>query len=259
MKNLCLIRRGHLGDVLLTEPIARYFRSRYDQVFLATNYLQAQALLQATYSGFIPYPELERCNIPFHRTIHLEYEPYPHLSYMEGYACAAGITLEKAFPLVHTDWPDIIGEPYLLLAPGTSRWMQSVRHWGDDHFESLRQRLEAHSGLRVIVLEERYGFTDMLSLIRHCRLFIGNDSGPGIIAQCFNKPALVIFGGTDPGKVLFSPAATALYHPLYDCIGCKQRSRHTEIVCASPLCLTELGVDRVFGPAMEYLAAATQE
>jgi len=259
MKNLCLIRRGHLGDVLLTEPVARHFRRQYDQVFLATNYPQVQLLLHATYSGFIPYTELESCTIPFDQVIHLEYEPYPHLSYIEGYACAAGITLENAFPLVHRDWPDIIGEPYLLLAPGTSRWMQAMRNWGDDNFESLRQRLEAHSGLRAVVLNERYGFTEMLSLIRHCRLFIGNDSGPGIIAQCFGTPALIIFGGTDPDKVLFSPAATALYHPLYDCIGCKQRSRHTEIACASPLCLTELGVDTVFGSAMERLAFMAQE
>lgn len=251
MTRICLKRWGNLGDVLMTEPVGRYFRGLYDEVYLATNYPQARYLLGDTYDAFIPYDD--DGSLHFDRVIKLKYEYHPHLPYLHALHLSAGLTPGNNLPRVKSDWPKTVPGSYVLLAPDTSDWAKPVRTWPRQNFDLLKESLETSLGIKTVLLESHHSFTDMLSLIAHCRLFIGNDSGPGIIAQCFGRPSLVIFGGTDPQKVLFHPKAKALFHSGYDCIGCKQRSRHTDIICASPLCLTELSVETVLEAAGQLL------
>lgn len=253
MSNICFVRKGHLGDVLMTEPVARHFKGMYEHLYLASDYPQAKHLIGGTYTGFIPYDSVESCGVPFDRIIWLEYELYPEMPYIPAYARSAGIVLDDYSPAVETGWPRMEPGEYVLLACETSHWARSIRDWGKPKYRELKEMLEQQCGIKAILLESHYGFTEMLSLIRHCRLFIGNDSGPGIIAQCFKKPSLILFGGTDPGTVLFSSTAHAFFHKGLDCIGCKQISRHTEICCASPFCMTDLSASSVLDAAKELL------
>lgn len=245
MKNICLIRTGHIGDVILTEPIARHFKSKFDNVYLATDYIQAKFLLGNTYTDFIKYDELESCGIEFETKITLVYELTPKLSYIEGFANSANIILTDKIPIINSEWENIIESEYILLAPNTSGWITSMRNWGEHKFNELKRKIEDNFKIQVVLLENRYSFTEMLSLIRHCKIFIGNDSAPGIIAQCFNKKSFVIFGATHPKYVLFNENATTILGKIA-CIGCKHISRHTEIQCASPLCITNLSVNQVY-------------
>ncbi len=245
MKNICLVRRGHLGDVILTEPIARYFKSKYDNVYLATDYIQAKCLLDGTYTDFIRINELDECKIEFESKITLTYELTPALNYIEGFANSANIVLKNKIPIVNSDWKNVVGSEYVLLAPSTSSWVYSMRNWGVENFRKLKDRIETAYKIQAIILEIKYSFTEMLYLIRHCKLLIGNDSAPGIISQCFNRNSFIIFGATHPKYVFFNKNANAIFAEL-DCIGCRHISRYTEIECASPLCLTELTVESVF-------------
>jgi hypothetical protein len=243
-----------LGDVLLTEPLGRYFRAHYDQVFLATGYPHARHLIGHAFTGFLPYTILPYCTSSFDGgIIDLEYERYPELNYIDGYARAANITLDDRTPVVNRDWPVMKKGDYVLLAPGTSPWMELQRNWGYDNFNRLKEKISMEWGLPVVVLDPSYNFTEMLSLIRHCRLFVGSDSGPGIIAQCFQKESIILFGCTNPRTVLFSPKARPVFHEEMYCIGCKPRSNYAEIICGSPVCLTGLEMDVVFRAVSDYL------
>lgn len=245
MSSICLIRSGHLGDVIMTEPIGRFFRTRYDKVYLATDFLQAKLLIGDSYTDFIKFGELESCHIEFDKQIILNYELSPNLNYIEGYAKSADIVLEDKIPKVNNKWENIISGDYVLIAPNTSHWVYAMRNWHKENFKHLKEKIEKEHHIRVVVLEKNFSFTQMLSLIRNCKMLIGNDSAPGIIAQCFNVESTIIFGATHPKNVFFNPNAKAIFREI-DCIGCRHVSRHTEIECASPLCLSELTVDSVF-------------
>lgn len=245
MSRICLIRSGHLGDVIMTEPIGRFFRTKYDEVYLATDFIQAKQLIGDSYTDFIKFSELENCSIVFDKQIILNYELSPNHNYIDGYAKSADISLIDRIPQVNTAWERIIEEDYVLLTPHTSYWVYAMRNWGDENFKYLKEKIENEFGIRVIVLDKKYSFSEMLSLIRHCKMLIGNDSAPGIIAQCFNVKSAIIFGATHPKYVFFNKNATSIFRDI-DCIGCRHISRHTEIECASPLCLIELSVDSVF-------------
>lgn len=239
------MRSGHLGDVIMTEPIGRYFRNHYDRVYLATDFMQAKMLIGDTYTDLISYSHLNDSPMKFEKKIVLNYELSPQCNYIDGYARSADISLSDRIPKVKDQWERIIDEDYLLLAPHTSYWVHSMRNWGEENFRRLKDLIEMKLDMRVVTLDKHYSFIEMLSLIRHCKLLIGNDSAPGIIAQCFDIPAVIIFGATHPRYVLFNQRARPIHRDM-DCIGCRHISRHTEIQCGSPFCMTELDLQEVY-------------
>lgn len=258
MNRICLIRSGHLGDVIMTEPIGRYFHSQYDEVYLATDFIQAKLLIGDSYTDFIKFSELESCSMEFDRKIILNYELSPNSNYIEGYANSANIILSDKIPKVKSDWQNILEDDYVLIAPHTSYWVYAMRNWGEEKFMQLKNRIECEHKIRVVILSKEYSFTDMLSLIRHCKMLIGNDSAPGIIAQCFNIKSAIIFGATHPKYVFFNQNAKSIFRNI-DCIGCRHISRHTEIECGSPFCLSELTVETVFDSISPTLKTILQQ
>ena len=53
----------------MTEPIGRFFHSQYDEVYLATDFIQAKLLIGDSYTEFIKFSELESCSIKFDKKI----------------------------------------------------------------------------------------------------------------------------------------------------------------------------------------------
>jgi ADP-heptose:LPS heptosyltransferase len=119
-----------------------------------------------------------------------------------------------------------------------------MRTWSHDKFRLLATQVERTFGLSTVLLEKSYTFMEMLSLIEHSALFIGNDSGPGVIAQAYGRPAFILFGATDHSKVLFSSRAHAVYADV-GCNGCKQWHRNSLIECNSPQCLEQISVEHI--------------
>jgi heptosyltransferase-2 len=119
-----------------------------------------------------------------------------------------------------------------------------MREWPLQSFLRLADRLTTLAGVPIVVLDATVGFDDMMSLVEHCDFFVGNDSGPAILAQCFSRPTFVIFGATDPALVLLHEDAVGIWKPV-GCNGCKHYARHTDVECATPLCLATLTVDDV--------------
>ena len=245
MSSLCIIRKGHLGDVILTEPIAREFKKHFDSVYLCTEYLQTEYLLANTYDGFIPYSQKENLNNLFDKVLVIIYETHPDLHYIDAYAKSVGITLSDKMPRIRTGNPKTIEGDYCLIAPFTSYWIKAMRQWPLDNYMHLKRLMEERYNLKVIMLDEKYSFMEMISLIESCTFFVGNDSGPAIISQCYGRNSFIIFGATHPNAALFGSNATSISINL-DCIGCKHFTRHTEIECATPLCIQELPVHYVF-------------
>ena len=112
--------------------------------------------------------------------------------------------------------------------------------------------LKREHGLEVVFLQPEHAFDEMLGLIEHCCLFIGNDSGPAIVAQAYNRPSLIIFGTTDPSKVIFSSNAQPITIEV-GCNGCRQRNPKLIVECNSPICLNSVTSDLVLRRARGLL------
>ncbi|HWY63419.1 MAG TPA: glycosyltransferase family 9 protein [Rhizomicrobium sp.] len=254
MSTLHVVRKGHIGDVIITEPVVRVLKRQFNRALLYTHYIEAGRLLEI-YDDVLPY-DLKPAEVtrPGDAIFNPLYEVFPGANHLDGYARAAGVTLEDRLPRVKSGWPRIGSGRYGLIAPETSNWMRDMRQWPLERFTELKSRLQAALGFAFVLLGPSHSFCDMLSLIEHCDLFVGNDSAPAILAQSWRRPAFVICGSTRAMRVLLDPSAVGIEHEV-GCNGCKDFARHTDIGCASPICLTELTVDKVHAVIMEKFRA----
>lgn len=252
---LCILRSGHMGDVLIIEPVVASLRRSYAHVTLFTDYPDAAEL---TGAFDIVRPYLEHLQIQageFDRVLRLVYEIYPGVNHLDGYARCAEVALGHRVPRVRPPPPPLIDEPYGLIAPSTSDWVRQMRQWPRERFDSLSKILEERLGYPFHMLEATYSFNEMVSLVAHCRIFVGNDSGPAILAQCYGRRCFVIFGATSPERILLSGTALGISHDV-GCNGCKHFTRHMdEVECASPLCLDLLSVEEVAEQVISSLAS----
>lgn len=87
-----------MGDVILTEPIARGLRTRYKSITLFTEYLNVGRLLEG-YDDVRNYSELTTLKASNHvDQLILTYETYPNLHYLDGFAKCTGIILPDRMP-----------------------------------------------------------------------------------------------------------------------------------------------------------------
>lgn len=247
IKSICLVRSGYLGDVIMTEPIAKFLSKYVDNIYLATKIENAE-LMFSTYDRIYKCGQINSGEIDCDIMIKLIYElSNNQKTYIQGYMESIGfgeISI-KDIPALKSDWDNIIEGEYILIAPFTSWWEEKERNWGYKKFIELSKLLEAKYNVRCIILEKNYSFSEMMSLIRHCKFFIGNDSGPAIIAQSFKKRAFIIFGATHPDYIHKSEYTVSIHdrnrHKL-----CKHNSRIEELSCCEEFCMDRISVNKVF-------------
>ncbi len=164
------------------------------------------------------------------------------------------------------------GEIIVAIHPGARKKM---RQWKPDRYAQVAQRLREKYHASIILLggtgeenllediEQKMGFPavlkscnlsllDMAAVFSECRIFIGNDSGPGHIAAAVGCSTLSLFGPNypticrpyiDSGKVIFKNL---------DCCGCRQE----ESLCVRPdnTCMDLIEVDEVWLTLQKMLA-----
>lgn len=246
VNSVCLIRSGYLGDVIMTEPIANFLLKYVDKIYLATEIKDA-GLILSTYDKIFNCGQVNLGEIDCDIMIKLIYElSNNQKTYIQGYMESIGFGDVSIvdIPTLNSDWNNIIKGEYILIAPFTSWWEEKKRNWGYKKFIELSKLLEVEYNIKCVVLEKHYSFSEMMSLVRHCKFFIGNDSGPAIIAQSFKKRAFVIFGATRPDYIHMSEYTIPVYdknrHKL-----CRHSSRKEEMDCCEEFCMDRIGVSEV--------------
>ena len=132
-----------------------------------------------------------------------------------------------------------------MIAPFTSSWQENKRNWGYEKFLDLLNLLESTYNIKCVILEKNRTFSEMVSLVKHCYFFVGNDSGPAIIAQSFNKKSFIIFGATQP-KYLHLLESTVLIYDKNRHKLCAHKNREEEINCCEEFCMKKITVEKVF-------------
>jgi hypothetical protein len=247
IKSVCLVRSGNLGDVVMAEPIARFLLKYVSKIYLATE-IDGAELIFSTYDKVYKYSQVNSGEIDCDIKIRLIYELSDNQkTYIQGYMESIGFgeVCVKDIPILNNDWNNIIEGEYILIAPFTSLWEERKRNWGYKKFTELSNLLAGKYSTKCIMLEKHYAFSEMMSLIKHCKFFVGNDSGPAIIAQSFNKKAFVIFGATRPDYIHMSDQTVPIYYRNRHSL-CRHNSRKDEIDCCEEFCMDRISVDKVF-------------
>ena len=89
-------------------------------------------------------------------------------------------------------------------------------------------------GAQVSIFAGRSNQIPLLAtLLRWARFFLGNDTGPAHLAQAFDTPGVVIFGGgTWPHYRPWGAGTVGVVHPLH-CFGCRWDCAFGEAICIS--------------------------
>jgi ADP-heptose:LPS heptosyltransferase len=241
---ICLVRKGHMGDVILTEPIAASLTAVGFTVALCTEYLNVGHLLE-NYAAVHPYTDFLDDKLGSYDKVHeLRYELHPYSHYLDAYADDVGINLKRRVPHFRVNFTPLIPGRYGIIAPHTSNWMQHMRTWPIERYMEIAQLLPKRCGFSWRLLQPSDTFDEMMSLVANAAFFIGNDSGPAVIAQSFSVPSLVLFGATKSEQVLFGTNAHGITFPI-GCNGCRHITRHTDIGCTVPLCIDGISVETV--------------
>ncbi len=90
VKSVCLVRSGHLGDVIMTEPVARFLSKYVKNVCLATKIENIESLLK-TYNKVYSYNQINSREINCDIMIKLVYELSDNQkTYIQGYMESVG-------------------------------------------------------------------------------------------------------------------------------------------------------------------------
>ena len=148
----------------------------------------------------------------------------------------------------------------------------SAKRWLPERFAQAADRLAADHGACVLIFggrgEEELGHAiagmmtaptivlsgyttvrQLMALIKRCRLFITNDTGPMHIAAAFGVPLVAIFGPTNPATTSpYGPGHELVRHPV-ECSPCLLRECPID-----HRCMQGIGVDMVHAAAVRQLA-----
>src|SRR5947209_1549895 len=117
-------------------------------------------------------------------------------------------------------------------------------HGEEELGAALAGRMEAPT----VVLSGRTTVRRLMALIKQCRLFITNDTGPMHIATAFGVPTVAIFGPTDPLTTSpFGSGHELVRHPV-DCSPCLLRECPID-----HRCMQGISVEMVYAAAMRQL------
>jgi lipopolysaccharide heptosyltransferase II len=151
----------------------------------------------------------------------------------------------------------------------------ATRQWGEKNFLMLAQRLQAQFPSKILwfrdpnqespalngsqpaldrtrlVLLSPLPLRQFMAVLKRCRLFICNDSGPMHIATALQVPVIAIFGPTEP--TWCGPLGDnnhLVIRPGFWCRPCLDYCRFDE-----PYCIRSINVESVFETSLEALNA----
>lgn len=264
------VRNLGFGDVIWTEPIVRHFVSKQEEVHLFTthpyifDHYPTDHLKLNPWEKLFPIPE---------SPISLQFEENPQMHYLECFRMQAGIPhlqltppqlhlspeekkrkIEKPYAILHLDfYPDQFNFRNVY---GID-WKEVVSYLQGQGLEVFQISKKAKSLVAPWIPTE--DFREIMSILYHCDLFIGLDSGPSHIASALGIPSLIFFGSVNPkyrhldenNKVfLQQPCPFAhCYHELAHSFG--QKCRLVKEEEAPPCCRQE--TDDVIQAALSLL------
>lgn len=161
--------------------------------------------------------------------------------------------------------------PRIMIIPG-ARW--DTKRWSADGYAEIGRRLiaagfpiallgspdekplcdsiaekilQTSDESKLINLSGRTKMAEMIAALAFARLIIGNDSGPLHVAVALNRPAVSIYGPTDPEFVGPYGQLDRVIRFNVDCFPCRNKT------CSHHSCMKGVGVEDVWAKVCEVL------
>jgi heptosyltransferase-2 len=158
-----------------------------------------------------------------------------------------------------------VAKPLVCLHPGARI---AVRRWPEKNFAYVVERLRREGDFHLALIPDPDGYglglapladtvlppldvAELVDVLGRAELLLCNDSGPGHIASCCGRPAIVIFGPTDPDW--FRPWGEQHHLVIRDI--CPWRPCFDYCKFSEPYCMTKLLPDKVWPEIREHLHA----
>jgi ADP-heptose:LPS heptosyltransferase len=137
-----------------------------------------------------------------------------------------------------------VNKPLVVLHPGARI---AVRRWPEAYFEKTVRRLREMFDFHLALIPDPDGYG--MGVLGRVDLLICNDSGPGHLAASCGRPAIVVFGPTDPDW--FRPWGD-LHHLVIRDI-CPWRPCFDYCKFREPYCMTKLLPDAAWPEIREHI------
>jgi ADP-heptose:LPS heptosyltransferase len=239
--SILLLRDGARGDVLLTTPLIKALKEKYPRssILFKTNFPEILS--------HNPYLEeiITKCdNGDYDLIYNLKYELFPEMNYVEAYTRIAEINVENPQLEFHLTSVEQENAEKVLQSLGMGREKLAVLHpmvadrtksWRGEGYQHICQYLQTHH-YNVIAIGgskdciELSGAINLIgktsirmaaAIISKADIFFGIDSFPMHLAIAFKVPSVVLFGPTDPAKVLCPNNTIHAVQSDEKCLGCR--------------------------------------
>jgi glycosyltransferase involved in cell wall biosynthesis/ADP-heptose:LPS heptosyltransferase/SAM-dependent methyltransferase len=132
------------------------------------------------------------------------------------------------------------------------KWAQLLSHYpeesvlicaGPNDYERAQKLIGMSSHRHIYNLCGKTTLSQTAVLMRHCKLYIGVDTGPAHMAVAADVPNVVLMGGGHFGRFMPYSPSTTMVHCKVSCINCNWRCRFRTRTAP---CLTQISVETVF-------------
>jgi GT2 family glycosyltransferase/ADP-heptose:LPS heptosyltransferase len=235
--SILIKRTGANGDVLLASGVLPALKNKYPEAKIS--------FLTACYSVLVGNPFLHKVffdnNVNGFQVIYnldYYYEYRPKMSILEGYADAVGVDINDCKIHIRCDPVKIDLKDYIVVHAGrTDMWVG--RNWKTENWTEIARRLKAE-GHKIVLVGNQKDFelpfnidmrgkttaTQLATVIKNAKFFLGIDSFPMHVAQALEKDGIVFFGSVSPDRILIpNSKIRPIFAKNLPCIGCHHRQK----------------------------------
>lgn len=181
------IKRSHaFGDVLLTEPVLRYF-SKFDKVNIISSYPEVFKNSDYVING----------NYDIDYDLDKSYETNRNKFIVKAYFDKCGInsenfSIEELIPKFYVNTYDINSSYCVIHLPFKNTHLYRNLYTNFDLINYVKSKI------MTIEITNHLLFSYLCSIIKNAKFFIGMDSSIAHIAQSYNIPSLIFMGNVNP-------------------------------------------------------------
>jgi ADP-heptose:LPS heptosyltransferase/GT2 family glycosyltransferase len=229
-----VVRRGAAsGDVLAAAAVLPALKKQYPKAKIIFSTDCPEVLANNPNIDKVVELHSERW-FDLYLDLDMAYEYKPDLNILEAYAETCGVPLADCQPFIHRDPFDGLPEEYAVIHAGRTMW--AGRDWSSAKFDIIAKRLQA-TDLKVVCvgtetdhrtacdvdLRGKTSVSQLADVIAKAKLFVGIDSFPMHVAQCFDVPGVCFFGSIKPQTRLYSKNIRPVFADGLKCLGCHHR------------------------------------
>jgi len=240
---ILVAREGAAGDVLLTTPIVKELKKKFPGSYLIFKTQYPEVLKNNPYVDEVVKSEPKDDDIDV--VFNLMYELYPDIPIVEAYGKITKLRIEYPeieFYLSLEEKKEINEYMKTLSIEDTKGLVvmhpmsgNRIKKWDGNSYQTVsdyscsRKLTVVTVGSPIDCVElkgainliGRLSLRQSAALISRAKLFIGLDSYPMHIADAFKIPSVILFGSTDPKKVLMNGHTVKMVQSSENCLGCR--------------------------------------